>query len=133
MNFGLGINSGILVDNANFDQVTRSFRITAFVIQPKLFAEIYLADFPKFHPSVGLGYSFIVFSANGINQGIDVRGTSETESGLNTNVAVAFDLTDWLYVQIQYDFIKLNVDNSIPSIPFNTNVNLFKFGAGFRI
>ena len=135
LDFGVSVNGGILINDSNFNQpeLARSIRITAILLQPRVFGELDFSAFPGFHISAGLGYSFILFNANGINEGVDIAGTSDTEGGFNINLAIAFDITKTIFVQVQYDFIKLQNDTQVPDINFNRNINLIKFGVGFRL
>ena len=48
-------------------------------------------------------------------------------------MSVAYDLTDKIIIQLQYDFIKLSTTNDIPNTGYNTNVDLVKIGLGLRI
>ena len=88
----------------------------------------------KFHPSAGLGYSFIIFNVSGPDP-LDFSNetANDTQNGVNLNVSAGYDLTAKIFIQLQYDFIKLGTANDIPHNPFNTNVNLVKIGLGFRI
>ena len=67
-----------------------------------------------------------------LDNGIDVSGESDNLNGLGLNFGVAYDINNKFFIQIQYDFTKLNV-NDVPDIKFNTNVNLMKIGIGFKI
>ena len=67
------------------------------------------------------------------NRGLTVLDTSETLSGFNFNFGLSYDITTKYFVQVQYDFIKLGNDNDLPAISFNTNVNIWKFGLGYRL
>jgi opacity protein-like surface antigen len=92
-----------------------------------------LESIDKFHPSVGLGYTIMVFDASGINNGLDVSDANDTQSGFNFNFGLAYGITEKLFVQVQYDFIKLGVDNDASDMKFNTNVNILKIGLGYRL
>ena len=129
---GVSLNGGILIDNSNQNNSPQDFLITTYFIQPKIFAELDLESIDKFHPFFGLGYTFINFQFSGTNDGIDVSGESDNLNGLGLNFGVAYDINNKFFIQIQYDFTKLNV-NDVPDIKFNTNVNLMKIGIGFKI
>ncbi len=133
VNIGLSVNSGVLVNNSNQNNGFQNFIVTSYVIQPRLFGELDLESINKFHPSAGLGYTIMVFDASETNNGFDVSDASDTQSGFNFNFGLAYDITEKLFVQAQYDFIKIRVDNDVPDTKFNTNVNILKIGLGYRL
>jgi opacity protein-like surface antigen len=133
INIGASINGGILVNNTNDNNGNQDFTVKSYLIQPKIFAELKIESISKLHPFVGFGYSFMVFDASGTNNGFDVSGSNETESGINANFGIAYDITKKIFIDIQYDYVKLKVDKETPNTTFNTNVNLLKVGLGFRI
>ncbi|MFS4468738.1 outer membrane protein [Maribacter sp. 2210JD10-5] len=92
-----------------------------------------LESINKFHPSVGLGYTIMVFDASGTNDGFDVIDASDTQSGFNFDLGLAYNATEKLFVQAQYDFVKLGINNDVPDTKFNTNVNILKIGLGYRL
>lgn len=133
VNLGVSLNAGVLTNNVNENNGLQNIKITSYVIQPRIFAELDLESIDKFHPSVGLGYTIMDFNASGTNNGFDVSDASDTQSGLNFNFGLAYDMTNKIFVQIQYDFMKLGVDNDIQDTKFNTNVNILKIGLGYRL
>ena len=133
INIGASINGGILVNNTNDVNRNLDFKVKSYLIQPKIFAELKIKSISKLHPFVGFGYVFMVFDASGTINEFDVSGSNETESGINANFGVAYDITTKIFIDIQYDYVRLNVDKEIPNTTFNTNVNLLKVGLGFRI
>jgi opacity protein-like surface antigen len=133
VNIGISLNGGVLVNNSNQNNGFLNFKVTSYVIQPRIFGELDLKSIDKFHPTVGLGYTIMVFNASGTNNGFDVSDASGTQSGFNFNFGLAYDITEKLFVQAQYDFVKLGVDNDVPDIKFNTNVNILKIGLGYRL
>ncbi|TDE30273.1 porin family protein [Flavobacterium ranwuense] len=130
-NIGTSINGGILVNNTNKNNGIQDFKVTSYLIQPKVFAELKIESISKFHPFVGFGYTFMIFDASGTNNGFDV--SDSTHSGINANFGIAYDITNRIFAEIQYDYVKLKVDNETPNTTFNTNVNLLKIGLGFRL
>ena len=72
------------------------------------------------------------FQPSGPNNGIDISDESENLSGFEFNLGTAYYINNKIFIQVQYDFTKLNVDD-VPNIKFNTNVNLLKIGIGFKI
>ena len=135
LNIGASLNAGIL-KNSKEDGV-QPFDVTAFAIQPRIFAELDSESLTKFHPSIGLGYTFMSFNASGIDSfnpdNPNSSSSSQTESGINLNLGVAYDITKKLFAQVQYDFIKIGVDNEVPDIKYNTNINILKIGLGYRL
>ncbi|MES2852363.1 MAG: outer membrane beta-barrel protein, partial [Bacteroidota bacterium] len=57
----------------------------------------------------------------------------DNENGFNYNIGLSYDLTNKLFLQAQYDFIKIGVEDGIPDKSYNTNINILKFGIGYRI
>jgi opacity protein-like surface antigen len=133
LNLGASLNSGILVNDSRPNNEFQDFKITAYLIQPRIFAELDIESIKSFHPSVGLGYTFIIFDAKGTQNGFDISGGSQTQSGLNINLGIAYDINDKLFAQVQYDFVKISLESEIPNIKYNTNVNILKIGLGYRL
>ena len=139
VNVGASFNGGILTDdglliiNSAQSNDYRDFKTTAYVIQPRLFAELDLKSLDKLHPSIGIGYTVMVFDTSGSNNGFGLSGASDTQSGFNINAGVAFDITERLFAQFQYDFVKLISVDNIPDTSYNTNVNILKIGVGYRL
>ncbi|GAA3560426.1 outer membrane protein [Snuella lapsa] len=129
---GISLNGGVLINNSNQNNGPLDFLVTTYTIQPKGFAELNINAIKKLKPFIGLGYTFMIFQVSGTNNGFDVSGESETQSGFGTNLGIAYDISNKLFIQVQYDFTKLNVDN-VPDIKYNTNVNLLKIGLGLKI
>ena len=109
---GGAFNSTILVKNNDVDTSPLTVNITAIGLQPKLFVELDSPLLERFHPHVGVGYSFFVFSIE--SDALGDFGTAienETQSGVNFHLGVAYDFTERFFLQVQYDFTKLSVDN----------------------
>jgi len=47
-------------------------------------------------------------------------------------MGIAYDISPSWYFHGSYDFIKIGVDNDLPKIAYNTNVNMIKLGIGHR-
>ncbi|UKM65357.1 porin family protein [Flavobacteriaceae bacterium GSB9] len=135
VNIGISFNGGILVNNSSQNSRFQDFKVTSYVIQPRIYGELDLESIKKFHPSIGIGYTIMVFDANGTNDIIDGSDLNDTQSdsGFNFNFGIAYDITEKLFTQVQYDFIKLTADSDVPDIKFNTNVNILKIGLGYRL
>ncbi|GAA4956697.1 outer membrane beta-barrel protein [Algibacter aquimarinus] len=129
---GVSLNGSVLIDNSNQNNSPQDFLVTTYIIQPKIFAELNVESVEKLHPFLGLGYTFMNFQLSGSNNGMDVSGESDNLSGFGFNFGVAYDISNKIFIQVQYDFTKLNVDD-VPDIKFNTNVNLLKIGIGFKL
>lgn len=134
---GASINASLL--NYNFkiqDEFADlyNYKVRAYVIQPRIKAGYNIRSLENFHPSIGLGYSIIFFNISGPDP-LDFSNESETDtqSGININLAGAYDLSERIYFKVQYDFVKLGKDNDIPDTPYNTNIHLLKVGLGFRL
>ena len=137
VNLGLSINGSLL--NYSFkiqDDFSEPFdyKVNAYFIQPRIFAELIITSIKEFHSSASLGYSFILFNVAGPDP-LDFSNETakDSQDGINLNVALAYDLTEKIFIQLQYDFIKLSTSNDIPNTTYNTNVDLVKIGLGFRI
>ena len=133
IDIGVSLNSSLMVNNSNLNSGSVDFKVTTYIIQPKLFGELNIESLKALHPSVGLGYTFMVFDPSGTISGVDVSGENDTQSGFNFNLGLAYDLSEKLFAQIQYDFVKLNPPSDVPDITFNTNVNILKIGLGYRL
>lgn len=128
---GVGINGGVLVDNTNQANFSSDFQRTIYTIQPKVFGEFNLPNVTKLHPFVNLGYSFVRIDLSGSNNGQNVSDLSDTVSGINMGLGVSYDVLSRVFLQIQYDFSKLNSGDA-PDTAYNTNFNLLKIGVGLR-
>ena len=135
VNVGASLNAGIL--RYPNDRIIGDVNITAINVQPRVFVELNAPGLSKFHPSVGVGYNPIFFRSSGtllLGDGTPVdASSSDTRSGVNFNVALAYDIFSRFFIQAQYDFTKLSETDGIPSMSFNTNVNILKLGVGLRI
>lgn len=134
MNIGASLNAG-MYKNTKDDRV-QPFDVTTYIFSPRIYGEFNVKSLPKLNPSVGLGYSILNFRADVDrfnNQNNLSVSSSESENGINLNFGIAYDITDKLFAQIQYDFIKIGVDNEVPDIEYNTNINILKIGLGFRL
>lgn len=138
INVGVSLNGGILKTNSELNSTYRDFKITSYVIQPKIFSEFNIF---KFHPFIGIGYTSMVFNSSS-DESIVLFGNggyndryrlNDTRSGIDLNTGIKFDLYKRLFLTIQYDYIILSVDDNQVNSKYNTNVNLIKFGFGFNI
>ena len=128
INVGVSLNGGMLTNNSN-----QSVKVKSYIIQPRVFGELAIKSISKLHPSIGLGYAIMTFNALGLNNGSDILEVKDTQSGVNFNFGLSYDVTEKLFTQAQFDFIKLVVNNEVPDIKFNRNVNILKIGLGYRL
>lgn len=128
INMGVALNAGVLYfkNNQNYLQ---DYKVTNYMIQPKIFGEF---NIQKFKPFFGIGYTSMIFDYSGSNNGYDISGENDTQSGIDFNVGIKYLVLNNVFVQIQYDYIILDVGDEIPRTKYNTNVNLFKIGVGYN-
>ena len=132
LNVGIALNSGVL-ENTNSDNEI-GIDVTVVSVQPRVFAELDIEALPSFHPSVALGYSYMNFkSKNFSDTSVEDANTLDSKNGFNFNFGIAYDITKTLFIQAQYDFVKLTVNNGVPNTRYNTEVNMLKLGLGYRL
>ncbi len=131
---GVSVNGAYLKDSEG--DPYNPLYVDLYTIQPRIFGELHIESLSRFHTSVGLGYSFFIFDVlpndHFGNGGPESKGSIETQKGFNLNLGLSYDLSKRIYVQVQYDFVKLKVENDIPDITYNTNINFIKAGLGYR-
>jgi len=137
MDYGISFNTSLL--NYNFDlqddlEQLYKYKVNAYMFQPRLYATFFIASQEKFHPTIGLGYSFIVFKVSGLDP-LDFgnENASDNQNGININLGAAYDLSESIFIKAQYDFIKPNIANNISNKPYTTNIHLMKIGLGIRL
>jgi hypothetical protein len=139
-NFTLGVslNTALLKADRNeysiFLDGPISYKVTSYSFEPRFFMELKLKKITKLHTAFGIGYSFMFFNIKNTSPEENIPNSSSTQSGINTNLQIAYDISNRIYVQTQYDFILLtNLEDGIPKNKYNTNINLIKLGIGFRL
>ncbi|MFN3755148.1 outer membrane beta-barrel protein [Flavobacterium sp.] len=136
VDIGASINFGIFQNTkSGATAMNQLFDVKIFPIQPRIFAEFNIQNLKKLHPQIGLGYSIIIYDAVWReNTNADLPSDiNNNENGFNFNIGLFYDLTHKLFLQAQYDFIKIGVEDGIPDKSYNTNINILKFGIGYRI
>lgn len=130
ISLGTSLNAGIFKNQD--ERLAEFIDVYVYTIQPGIFGELNLPSLSRLRPSVGVGYSFMIF--NQINQSplLDRESFSETEGGINLNFGIAYDLTSRLFIQIQYDYIKLLTQDDYLRSTVNSKINIFKAGLGYR-
>ncbi|MFM2214187.1 MAG: hypothetical protein RL427_1450 [Bacteroidota bacterium] len=133
--FGVSLNANYLtysVANPNISFDTKNYNI-----QPRIFGELQLKGLPRFHPALGLGYTFMNFSSSGsanTAENPDV-GFSDSASlnAINYNISFSYDFFPKIFGQIQYDGLKIqNTPKGVPDTKYNTTASLIKIGIGYR-
>ena len=128
INIGISFNAGILYFE-NTKSYIQDYKVTNYMLQPKIFGEFNLK---KLKPFLGLGYTSMIFDYNGNNNEFEINGKSDTQSGIDFNVGFKYNVLKNVFVQVQYDYIILDVGEEIPRTKYNTNVNIFKIGMGYN-
>lgn len=125
IDYGISFNGGILKGLKGFNNIN----VTSYIIQPKLY--VALEAFDKIHPFFGIGYSTMIFHYIYQFNGLEIKNSS-TDGGLNFNFGIEYDITQKIYAQGGFDFIKIDVDHNIPKTKFNTDIKILKVGLGYR-
>lgn len=141
---GAGLNTSYL---RNYDRFTfgtingdqeSELKRNNILIQPKLFGETSIPGIARIRTQFGIGYSILIDDFY-FRDGNDVRfDNSETDGGLNLNLGLSYDISKRLFVQLQYDYLRLNRKGNTAlngqSYPYsyNEDVGLVKAGIGFR-
>ncbi|WP_299438239.1 outer membrane beta-barrel protein [uncultured Aquimarina sp.] len=137
---GISINAGYFKSNSELTRFYGDLKIKSYLLQPKFFAELNLY---RFHPFVGIGYTSMIFKSSvsddeiaflsgngGFRDGFSVNNS---QSGIDLNAGLQYDITKKIFIQAQFDYIILSREPPIINSKYNTNVNLLKFGLGYRI
>lgn len=133
---GFGVNGGFSKDDIR--SINGEGRTTeSFYIQPRIFTELIIPGSEKLRPSIGLGYSIV-------NDDVEGRLDNEnimwnvTNGGFNLNLGLSYDITKSIFVQAQYDFIKVNYRDELifqgatVKPDFNEKLNNIRLGVGLR-
>lgn len=135
LNLGVSVNGGVF--NNSKKNNDEPLDIAANIIQPRIFTEFNIQALPFFHPSIGVGYTYLTFNASGINslnpdypEDLNLKTTN---SGLNLNLAIAFDITNRFFLQAQYDLVYSDSVSQTPYMTSNDRLHFFKVGIGYRI
>ncbi|WP_242203252.1 outer membrane beta-barrel protein [Aestuariivivens insulae] len=131
LSLGLALNVGVLKS----DDSVIEFNIKSYVIQPKIFVEFNVL---KFNPYLRLGYSSMIFKTKGRDDKIGghygvAMSFNNTQSGLNINPGLKYNIYNGFFVQAQYDYILLEVEKPIVNSRYNGAVHIIKIGLGVNI
>lgn len=131
---GASLNVSFLRD-ANIGRNSQ-FDLRLYIIEPKVNATFVIPSNESLHFKTGLGYSLFVFDLvqNENTTQFDFNeNTTDNKSGIALNLGIIYDFTNKFYVEMQYDFVKLFVDDTVIANAYNTNLNILKIGVGIRI
>ncbi|KAB1153371.1 porin family protein [Tenacibaculum aiptasiae] len=131
VNIGFSVDANFLYkSDANNAPLSN---VTVFMLKPKVIGQFNIKSIEKLHPQVGIGYSFLFYNVESNISPSLINNTDRTNKGINLNLGLLYDITQKVYVHAQYDFIKIGADNNALNIGYNTNINILKFGLGYRI
>ena len=136
IDIGASLNFGFFQNTkSGATDLNQLFDVKIFPLQPRIFAEFNIPNLEKIHPQIGIGYSILIYNADwNENRNADLPADiDDNKNGFNFNIGLSYNLTDKLFLQAQYDFIKIGVEDGIPDTGYNTNINILKFGIGLRI
>jgi hypothetical protein len=135
INIGIAFNGSLFKANeiSTFNQ--ENLNLNAYFVQPKIFFEFNLKQVTRLRPYFAVGYSHNIKEEIYLQPTLSAGETNVVftikEEGIVLNTGISFDLTSWLYLHAQYDFLRLkNINN--PELE-TQNTNIIKAGIGFRI
>ena len=133
LSIGASINAGIFSNNDNLDITSiDNFKAITYSIEPKISFIGTIPSLEVIHPFIGLGYSFFLFDISGVNQGLGIVEHGDTLYGFSFNTGLQIDISNRVFINLEYDFTKVDRDDLVPDTRYNKNVNFVKLGAGFR-
>jgi hypothetical protein len=132
-NFELGasLNASMFYSDTQFTagsfegELLFDYNQSHIFLQPRIFLEPHIPGLDWLHPSIGLGYTWDFYKFSGISAS-ENSDFSDTEGGLNINLGISYDVYRNWFLQLQYDYIRLEKEFS------DDNIGLLKVGAGFR-
>ena len=133
---GASLNFGFFQNTkSGATDLNQLYDVKIIPIQPRVFAEFNIPNLEKLHPQIGIGYSILIYNAEWAdNRDAELPADiDDSESGFNFNLGIAYDISEKFFLQAQYDFVKIGVENGVPDISYNTNINIMKFGIGYRL
>ena len=130
--FGISLNGGIFQTETDQSGGFKNFKITTYFVQPKIYGELNFESIEKLHLKFGIGYTTMIFDVAGTFNGL-VLPEQNNRNGFNLNFGLNYDITEKLFCQIQYDFIKLGAQNEASNRNYDRNINILKIGFGYKI
>ncbi|MEN8815348.1 MAG: outer membrane beta-barrel protein, partial [Nonlabens sp.] len=131
LDLGASLNVGAFYrDDSRFDGGP-DVNGSAFLFQPRVYASFKIEGYERWYPMVGLGYSLFAFNINDENFAGANFQENTSDDGINLNLAVAYDIAQRWFLQLQYDYVRLSA-RDVRKTPYNQNVNILKLGIGYR-
>jgi len=131
VSMGVSAHIGSLNDKNDFGSSLQKF--SAFLIQPKVFAELQIQSI-ELRPFMGIGYSWVTFKSQ-----IENRPDSKiARNGFSYSLGIAYDVNDSFFTHIQFDGSQLSFEqrgfanDPAPTGTTNIPLNLIKIGVGIR-
>ncbi|MFY7810783.1 MAG: outer membrane protein, partial [Flavobacterium sp.] len=130
INIGIAFNGSLFKANEYYKINPKNIDASSYFMQPKIFLELNMKQLSKLRPYISAGYAYNLFQNDIQENGNDITITINKQ-GIILNTGVSYDFSNWFYLHIQYDFLKLKSINN-PEIE-TINSNILKAGIGFRI
>lgn len=136
INIGVSLNGSMFTytedNNPGGEIESLNFKTTLYMVQPRAYAELNLKKIIKIHPFAGIGYTVLMAKQDFVDSGIPDEST--TQSGMNLNFGLSYDIFPKVYLFTSYDYIMLtDLDSGIPSTTYNTKASIVKLGLGVRL
>lgn len=125
---GVSLNASLMYDKQL--NGTQDYLTYAIPLQPRAFAEFSLEPAIKLHPSIGIGYTTVLFNSSGTIDGAAIAD-ADPQSGVNVNLGLAYDIIAGFFVQVQYDYVKLSGNVPVKD-SYNQNLTSLRAGVGVR-
>ncbi|WP_036381773.1 outer membrane beta-barrel protein [Muricauda sp. MAR_2010_75] len=105
-----------------------------------VFIEHTLSAANKFRLALGLGYTtqtfYVTTGRDEFTPNVEfpsgVSTTRDSVNGFNINFGASYDLTNSLFIQTYFQYIRLFVENTLFEETIGFNVNRLKFGIGYK-
>jgi outer membrane protein W len=94
------------------------------VYKPRFFID---KKMNKINPYLGIGYSILYYFVD--NQ--EYPNQDKTSDGININLGCKAFVSEKIYLNVSYDFIKLRAEDAINN-SYNTNIQMVSLGLGYK-
>lgn len=134
MNLGFALNTSLFNTSytINPDITTIDVKENIYFIRPKVFSEFIFKSNEKIHPKIGIGYTFMESKVSVKSSDFPNESESYSDNGLNLNLGIAYDITNKIFIQAQYDYIKKKISKEVPDYKYYSNINFLNIGLGYR-